>query len=136
MITRARARRRGVAVLALTNVVAALGGAVGLATGTLALGDDLNERLPFASPVLGGIALAMIVAVPFAVSALAAWRGDPRADLATAVAGVVLIGWIVVQLAFLRSVSFFHPLYAAVGGLFVWLGRGAFARAVHARPRR
>lgn len=128
--------RRGVAVVALANSVAALAGAVGLATGTLSLDGDLDERLPFASPVFGGVALAVIVAVPFAVVAAMAWHGDERGDLAAAGAGVLLVGWIVVQLAFLRSPSFFHVLYVAVGGLFVWLGRGALARAADVRHRR
>lgn len=134
--TAAGRARRGLAVLALVVSVSALAGAVGLATGTLALSPDLNERLPFASPVFGGIALAVIVGLPFAVVALMAWRGDERADLAAAGAGALLVGWIVVQLAFLRSLSFFHPLYAALGGLFVWFGRGAVARTVHAQHRR
>lgn len=136
MATSAGRARPGVAVLALTISVSALAGAVGLATGTLALSTDLNERLPFASPVFGGMALAVIVALPFAVVAVMAWRGDERADLVAAGAGALLVGWIVVQLAFLRSLSFFHPLYAAVGGLFVWFGRGAVARTVHAPHRR
>lgn len=50
-----------------------------------------------------------------------AWRGDPRTDLATAVDGVLLIGWILVELAFLRELSYFHPAYLLVGvSLVVW----------------
>ena len=82
---------------------------------------QFEDRLPFQSPVLGGVALAVLVALPLSALAGLAWVGDPRtADAATAV-GVVLIGWIVVQLLFLRELSFFHPLYVAVGaGLAVW----------------
>ena len=30
-------------------------------------------------------------------------------------AGAATVAWIIVQLAFIREVSFFHPLYAAIG---------------------
>ena len=119
-----RSRRRLlVAGLAFVNALVAFGGAVGLATGALALEGDLNRRLPFASPVVGGVALAVIVALPLTMVAVLAWRGDEHSDVATAAVGVVLIGWIAVQLAFLRSLSFFHIFYVAMGALFVWLSR-------------
>ena len=57
-----------------------------------------------------------------------AWRGDERTDRAAVVAGGCLIGWIVVQLLFIRELSFFHPTYLAVGALFVWSGRRALGR--------
>jgi hypothetical protein len=122
--------RRTVAVLAFVNAAAALGGAVGLATGTLSLGSELDSRLPFASPVLGGIALAVIVALPLAWVGVLAWQGDERTDLALVGVGILLIGWIVVQVLFLRELSFFHPFYVAVGVLFVWLGRGVLPQRV------
>ncbi len=133
MNARRSTSRRLLAVLAMANALSAFGGAVGLATGALALEGDLDQRLPFASPVFGGIALAVFVALPFALVAVLAWRGDERADVAAAASGAVLIGWIVVQLAFLRSLSFFHVFYAAMGALFVWLGRGGTMRRTHTR---
>jgi hypothetical protein len=116
-------RRRALAGVAWVNAIAALGGAVSLATGMLDLGTKLNHRLPFASPVLGGIALTMVVAVPFTIVALLAWRGDQRADTAAMIAGALLIGWIIVQLAFLRTLSGLQPIYAAVGVTFFLYGR-------------
>lgn len=59
-----------------------------------------------------------------------AWRADPRADLAAAVDGVLLVGWIAVELAFLRDLSFLHVAYALVGlSLVVW-GRHAAVPAL------
>jgi hypothetical protein len=125
----ATARRRlGLAVAGLANALAAFGGAIGLATGGLALESDLNERLPFASPVLGGIALAVVVATPFTAVAVLAWRGDERSDLAAGVTGVLLVGWIAVQLALLRAPTFLHAFYLAVGVGLVWYGRAALTR--------
>jgi hypothetical protein len=116
-------RRRALAGVAWINAIAAIGGAVGLATGTLELGKNLNDRLPFASPVLGGIALAAVVAMPFTVVALLAWRGDDRTDTAAMIAGALLIGWIIVQLALLRAPSVLQAIYAAVGVAFFLYGR-------------
>ena len=89
-------RRRALADVAWVDAIAAIGGADGLATGTLELGTKLNPRLPFASPVLDGDAT---------------------------IAGASLIGWITVQLAFLRAPSAQHAMYAAVGVAFFLYGR-------------
>src|SRR4051794_26086116 len=58
--------RVAVGVVAGLNAVGAVGGAVGLVTGTLSLAE-LTDRLPFGSALLGGVALGLVVAVPQAV---------------------------------------------------------------------
>ena len=135
VVVGAARRRPWLAATAITNALAAFGGAVGLTTGTLALDGDLNERLPFASPVLGGIALAALVATPFMAVAVLAWRGDRRCELAAGVTGVLLVGWIAVQLAVLRAPAFLHAFYLAVGVAFAWYGRAAFTRALRSASR-
>ena len=82
----------------------------------------MTSRLPFASQVLGGIALLAVVAVPNAVASWLAARGDRRSGDASVVAGLLLAGWIVAELAFIRQLSFFHPLFLVVGALLIWLG--------------
>ena len=64
-----------------------------------------------------------MVALPSTVLARFAWRDDPRTDPMALVAGVLLIGWIVVELVFIRELSFFHPAYVLVGVVLLWLGR-------------
>jgi hypothetical protein len=108
------------AVFAAANALAAWFGAVGLATGMLDLGTAGESRLPFASPVLAGSALAAFVAVPLTVLAVAAWRGSQLADAAAICAGGLLVVWISGQLAILRTFSWFQPVYALIGiGLIV-----------------
>src|SRR5689334_1550636 len=114
-ITAPRQARVGRAVAGCVVAVCAYGGALGLMTGLLDLGADLNQRLPFHSPVFGGLALAAIVGVPFTTVAADAWRGSPRTDRSTFYAGYVLVGWILVELGFIREFSFLHPLFLAVG---------------------
>jgi len=121
--TRLGNRRVGTAIFAALIALSAYAGAVGLTTGGLTLMADLNERLPLGSPLLGGIALALIVALPTTWVAWLAWHDDPRTDAAALVAGILLVGWILVELAFIREFSFFHPTYLAVGALLIWIGR-------------
>lgn len=119
-------RNAVIALVAGLNTVAALAGALGLATGYLSLGPVVTSRLPWDSVVLGGVALGLLVAVPNAVLTVLAVRGDHRTGFVSVGVGALLVGWIVVELAFIRELSFFHPLYVGVGILLIWLG----ARAV------
>ena len=118
-------RRHRTAVVAFAAVIAgsAFAGAVGLATGTLDLGHTLNQRLPLHSPVLGGLALALVVGVPTTVVAIMVLRRDPRAGRAAFAAGLLLIAWIVVEIAFIRDISFLQPFFAGVGVAFIVIGR-------------
>jgi dienelactone hydrolase len=112
-------RRPGLAVFAAANAVAAWFGAIGVMTGVIAVGDRLEQRLPFDSPVAGGVALASVVATPLTLLAWAAWRGWPSTDHVAFVAGVLLIGWIVVQVVVLRTFSWFQPAYLGIGAALV-----------------
>lgn len=117
-------RRRAVlAAVSAFNAIAALGGAVGLVGGGLDMGRTVTDRLPFHSPVVAGAALAALVAVPSAVLAVMAWRGDRRTGDAAVIVGVQLVGWIAVQLAFIRTFSPFQPAYAVMGIALVLAGR-------------
>lgn len=131
----AQTRRPGLAALAGVVAASAYYGGVGLITGYLTLGDVVTARLPFASPVLGGLALLAVVAVPATDVAWLAARGDHGTGGAAMLAGILLLGWIVVELAFIRQVSFFHPTFLVVGGLFIWLGIRARGRDQTARTR-
>jgi hypothetical protein len=116
-------RRPGLAVYAAFLAVSAWGGVVGLATGVLDMGHDLNRRLPFHSPVFGACALAVIVAIPATALARQAARGDGRTGETALFTGVMLIVWIAVELAFIRQFSGLQPVYIGVGATFVVIGR-------------
>jgi hypothetical protein len=118
-------RRTRLAAYALLLAVGAYGGALGLATGFLALTRDMEQRLPFGSPVFGAVALTVLVGAPATVVTVLAWRGHRWALHAAVLDGALLVGWILVETAFIREVSPLQPCYAAVGvGLVVW-GRSA-----------
>lgn len=94
------------------------------------MGATIDARLPFGSTIVGGIALAVVVAAPFSFLTVLAWRGDPSGGLVAVGCGVVLIGWLLVELAFIREFSFFHPLFGLVGIGFVDAGRRVAAATV------
>ena len=135
----ASARRPWLAGFAAFNAFGAWAGAVGLITGGMDFGESINDRLPFDSLVLAGLALGIIVGIPLTVLAWSAWTGGSRTDDLALVVGVTLIGWIVVQVAVIRAFSLFQPAYLAVGASFVAAshrvtlshhGRGALSVAV------
>lgn len=112
-------RPRVVAGVAGFNALAAWGGAIALLSGATDFGEVATSRLPFESLVLAGAALALIVAVPLTALAWTAWtEGERTAELALLV-GVLLIGWILVQIVVLRTYSFFQPMYLGIGAYFV-----------------
>jgi hypothetical protein len=112
-------RRPYLAFFAAVNALAAWGGAVALVAGGTDFGERTNERLPFDSLVLAGVALAVIVALPLTVLAWSAWTGAPRTYDVALISGVLIIGWIVVQVVVLRAFSMFQPLYLCVGACFI-----------------
>jgi hypothetical protein len=120
--------------IALTTIaVSALAGATGLVTGFLDLSSKATARLPFSSPVLGGVALALVVGVPLAVAARLAYVNDQRLPAATGFAGGLLIVWIAVEFAFIRELSFLQPLFIVLGLILIWTGRRVHARWADAR---
>lgn len=116
---RAPARRPWLGGFAAFNAMAAWAGAIGLVTGGMDFGAPINDRLPFDSPVLAGLALGTFVAIPLTVLAWSAWTGGRRTDDLALVVGLTLIVWIIVQVAVIQAYSFFQPAYLAVGTYFI-----------------
>jgi hypothetical protein len=119
------ADRRGhhVGVVVFLGVVAlsAYAGAWGLASGAIDLGAAVVSRLPWESRALAALALAACVALPMTAAALLTWRGSRIASETTGAAGLVLVLWIAVQLAVVRTYSFLQSAYLVVGVLVVVL---------------
>jgi hypothetical protein len=118
-LSRVRRRRRSRAArlllgLAAFNALDAAIGGIGLATGAISVGDTL-EGSPFSTPTIPGLILLVAVGGSMAVAAAALWRRDARAHLLAACAGLVQVGWIVVQVALLGLTSFLQPAILLLG---------------------
>ncbi|TNC24825.1 hypothetical protein [Amycolatopsis alkalitolerans] len=116
--------RRRPWLASFTGLIAilAFAGAVSLMTGVIALGTEVEARIPFHSPVLAGIALAVIVGVPMSDVCYLAMRPDSRTAVAAVVAGALLIGWIVAEIAYTQTYSWLQPVFAFAGVAVVVAG--------------
>jgi hypothetical protein len=130
MRTRFRQDRVVLAAYAGFIALSAYAGSIGLISGLLPVRAPLAQRLPFHSPVFGGIALALIVGLPASFVAVLAWRRRPRTPDAAALAGLLLVGWIAVELAIAREFSVLQVIYGAAGAGLIALGSGAVLRQV------
>ncbi len=130
MSTRFRPNRVTLAAYAGFIALSAYCGSIGLISGLLPVNASLAERLPFHSPVFGGIALALAVGLPASFVAALSWRGHARTPDAGALAGLLLVGWIAVELAIAREFSALQVVYAAAGAGLIALGNVAVLRQV------
>jgi hypothetical protein len=100
---------------AATGLIAlsAYAGAVGLLGGGISFGDTIDARLPLGSLFLAGLALLATVALPMTVAAVAAAKDTYHSPDLVFAAGLLLVVWIGVELAFIKAYSWFHPTYLA-----------------------
>ncbi len=116
------------------GAVAAIGGAVAMMVGAIDFGDTIDHRLPFGSLVFGGVALLLVVGIPMAIAAVLSWSGSDHGDVVAVGAGVLLVGWIVVELAFIRSISVLHPICLVAGTAIAYAGYRGIRRRPHDAP--
>jgi hypothetical protein len=115
---------RGEALAAYAGFVAlsACFGAVGMISGFLPVKAPLADRLPMHSPVFAGVALACVVGVPATVACVLAWRRHPRTRDAVAIAGIMLVGWLVVEMIIVRDTSYLQVVYGVASLGLILLG--------------
>lgn len=118
-----RVERSWLAMLTGIVAVAAAAGALGLLTGTLDLGPVATSRLPWHSGAVAGIALALVVALPMALTATLAVRDHPAHGRAAVAAGTSLIGWLVVEVAVIQEFSWLQAVFAVAAVVVVFVGR-------------
>ncbi|TQM78938.1 hypothetical protein FHX81_1227 [Saccharothrix saharensis] len=97
----------------------AMAGSFGLLGGGIDMGPTITGLFPWHSAAVAGISLLAVVGVPMATAVLLALRRDQRWSVASMAAGLVLVGWIVVQVAVIRTFSWMQPA-SVIAGLVVY----------------
>lgn len=112
-----RIARRRPWLAAFTGLLAvfAYGGTIGLITGAIDFGAVVTGRLPFHSTVFAAISLAVVVGVPMTAVIFLGARRDTRTSPVAVLAGVTLIGWIVVEIGVIRTYHVLQPVCALAG---------------------
>jgi drug/metabolite transporter (DMT)-like permease len=128
--------RRALGVACGLMSATAVAGVVGLVGDGIDLGPTITARLPFHSQVLGGVALAGIVAVPMGAAAVAGWRRSTRTGDFAVLAGTALGGWIVGQVAIIRTFSWMQPVCFAYGVAVAGAGQALRRRPARRQARR
>ena len=128
--------RRALGVACGVMSATAVAGVVGLAGGGIDLGPTIRDRLPFHSEALGGAALAGIVALPMGAAAVAGWRCSPRTGDLAVLAGTALAGWIVGQVAIIRTYFWLQPVCFGYGLAVAGAGRTLRPRATSRKAAR
>lgn len=122
---RVNALGRTTAVLAGAMALAGAAGGVGLVGGGIDFGDfttQIMDRIPWHSGVLAGSALLVTVTVPMSAVVAAALRRSRRQGILAVAAGLALVAWILVELAFIRTYSWMQPFCTVYGAVLAALG--------------
>lgn len=138
MVANRAARIALVALQTLMGLVAVVSGPALIATDGLGMPPGWMEASPFGSYAIPGLVL-MIVGLVNLTGAVAVWRSLPWGGAASAVAGLLWVGWFVVQVAVIGFVSWQQPFYFVVGILILTLATPSLAgwlRATKPLPRR
>lgn len=110
--------RRAWPLIALELLIAAsaLFGGVGLIwNDAIRMPDDWLQDTPFATWLLPGILLLLIIAVPMITSATLALRRSPWSTIGAVAAGSAQIGWIAAELLIMQRYNVLQPVMMLCG---------------------
>lgn len=110
------------AVMTLGSSAVAFAAAVAVISGGTYVGEEIERRMPWESPVVLGVFLAIIVGLPMARATYDLLFRTDQAAGTTLIAGALLLGWVAIQMTHIHAV---HPLLvvpAAVGVTLVVAG--------------
>jgi hypothetical protein len=115
------------------NGLTAVGGGLALMTGWIPDVESWTEHNDFPGAYFPGVILFAVVGGSALVAALAAAKSVPGWELASIVAGMVMLAWIVGEVASIRDVHVLQVIYLVTGLLVLWLTPGAQRRSPTAR---
>ena len=105
----------------LFNAISAIGGGIGLITGTLPVPTMLLRHTSFDSFVIPGLFLGIIIGGSALAGAIALRAQARRSRLISAAAGVIMVGWIAGETILVGGFSWLQGLYLLTGLLVLVL---------------
>jgi hypothetical protein len=111
---------RSVLGLLLFNGVSAVGGGIALMTGLIPEQVTWVQHTGFPSLFFPGVILMAIVGGSSLVAAVAMLKRAAGWQLASVLAGVIMVFWIVGEIASIRAFHFLQVIYLITGALVIW----------------
>jgi len=105
------------------NALSAIGGGIGLITGTLPVPTMLLRNTPFTSFLIPALVLAIIVGGSALAGAIALQAQATRSRLISSAAGLIMVAWITAETILVRGFSWLQGLYLLTGIAVVFLSR-------------
>ncbi|HEX2705216.1 MAG TPA: hypothetical protein VHM65_05610 [Candidatus Lustribacter sp.] len=106
--------------LLLFNAVSAVGGGVALMTGLIPEQVSWIRETDFSSLYFPGVILMAIVGGSSLVAAFAMMKRAAGWQLASILAGVIMLFWIVGEIASIRGFHFLQVIYFITGAALIW----------------
>jgi hypothetical protein len=107
--------------LLLFNGISAAGGGVALMTGAIATQPSWTSHTDFGSQYFPGVILMAIVGGSALIAACAVMKSAPGWQLSCLVAGVIMVFWIVGEIASIRGFHILQVIYLLTGAAVLWL---------------
>jgi len=107
--------------LLLFNGISAVGGGIALMTGVIPRQASWIQHTDFSSLYFPGIILAAIVGGSSLVAAAAMMKRADGWQLASILAGVIMLVWIVGEIASIRGFHFLQVIYFVTGAVVIWV---------------
>ena len=117
-------QRRLLVGLHVFNGVTAAGGGLALMTGWIPDVDSWTEHNDFTGAYFPGVILVALVGGSALIAAVAVAKAVPGQELASIVAGMVMVAWILGEVASIRGFHWLQVIYLVTGLLVVWLTPG------------
>lgn len=106
--------------LLLFNGLTAAGGGLALMTGVIPEQASWVRHTDFSSLYFPGVILMAIVGGSSLVAAIAMLKGAIGWQLASILAGLIMVFWIVGEIASIRGFHFLQVIYFITGAVVIW----------------
>jgi hypothetical protein len=107
--------------LLLFNGISAVGGGIALMTGVIPKQASWIQHTDFASMYFPGVILMAMVGGSSVIAALAMMKRAAGWQLSAILAGVIMLLWIVAEIASIRGFHFLQVIYFVTGAAVIWL---------------